>query len=108
MSKRFLPAQGETALFAEAKKDDYPEKLYELYKKHNAGQLRARNLMDYSVFQENFEKINLNWKNSKIVCMKFLDVIESSTKKEQNDFVNLLYLYGSSDTQQSSYFVKVY
>ena len=108
MRKRFLPTQGESALFLEAKQDDYPEKLYELYKKHNDGQLRARNLMDYSVFLENFHKTNLNWRNSKIVCMRFLDVIESSTKKEQNDFVNLLYLYGSSDTEQSSYFVKVY
>ena len=79
-----------------------------MYKKHNGGQLKTRNLMDYDVFLANYNNTNKNWKHSKIVCMKFLDVIQSATNTQQNDFVNLCYLYGSSDTEQSSYFVKVY
>ena len=39
--------------------------------------------------------------------MKFLDVLESSSKDKQDKFINLLYLYGSSDTEQSSYFIKI-
>ena len=92
MKKKFLPIQGEAILFAEAKQKDYPEKLYRMYKKHNDGQLKTKTLMDYSAFLNNFTTKNLNWRNSKIVCMKFLDVLEQASKKEQNVFINLLYL----------------
>ena len=64
-------------------------------------------LMGFEEFQVNLTNTNLNFKNSKIVCMRFLDVLESGIKKEQDEFINLLYLYGSSDTEQSSYFVKI-
>ena len=108
MKKKFLPTGGEDVLFRETRENDFPQKLYEMYKKHNGGQLKTRNLMDYDVFLDNYNNTNKNWKHSKIVCMKFLDVIQSATNTQQNDFVNLCYLYGSSDTEQSSYFVKVY
>jgi hypothetical protein len=110
MNKSFIPPGGEGVLFQETRKNDFPEKLYQMYKKHNDGQLKIRKVMDYDVFLKNYNNTNKNWKHSKIVCMKFLDVIlsTSSTKKQQNKFVNLCYLYGSSDTEQSSYFVKVY
>ena len=64
--------------------------------------------MEFGEFQEKFNtETNLNWKNSKIVCMKFLEVLESALKNKQDEFINLLYLYGSSDTEQSSYFIKI-
>ena len=107
LGEGFLPQAGESQLFLEARRDDYPEKLYELYKKHNAGQKMKVSLMGFEEFQVNLTNTNLNFKNSKIVCMRFLDVLESGIKKEQDEFINLLYLYGSSDTEQSSYFVKI-
>lgn len=103
----FLPAGGESVLFAETRRSDYPEKLYKLYSDHNSGQLIQKPLMTYDEFLSEFEKTSINWKNSKIVCMKFLEVLEKSSKIKQDDFINLLYLYGSSDTDQSSYFVKI-
>ena len=107
-SKEFLPQAGESQLFLEARKSDYPEKLYELYAKYNTGQIKKTTLLEYEDFLNKFNtETNLNWKNSKIVCMKFLDVLESASQSKQNDFINLLYLYGSSDTEQSSYFIKI-
>jgi hypothetical protein len=107
-SEEFLPQAGEAQLFLEARKNDYPEKLYKLYAKYNKGQIKKTPLMEYEDFLNKFNtETNLNWKNSKIVCMKFLDVLESAKKGKQNDFINLLYLYGSSDTEQSSYFIKI-
>ena len=108
LGEEFLPQAGEAQLFLEAKKSDYSEKLYDLYKKYNEGQKLDVPLMEFEEFQSKFDtETNLNWKNSKIVCMKFLDVLESSPKNKQDEFINLLYLYGSSDTEQSSYFIKI-
>jgi len=108
LGKEFLPQAGESQLVLEASKEDYPAKLYVLYKKYNAGQKVNVPLMEFSEFQDKFAaETNLNWRNSKIVCMKFLDVLESSPKNKQDEFINLLYLYGSSDTDQSSYFIKI-
>ena len=62
--------------------------------------------------QSMMEFINSLPKEQKDQLHELLNVLVyelfSSTNKEQNDLENLLYLYGASDTQQSSYFVKVY
>ena len=108
MSKTFLPTGGENTLFKEVDKLDFPQKLYEMYERHNTDQLTKKPLLSFADFMKEYKKTTINFKNSKIVCMKFLDVFNSATKKEKDDFVNLLYLYGSSDTEQSSYFVKIY
>ena len=63
LGKEFLPQAGESQLFLEASKDDYPEKLYVLYKKYNAGQRVNVPLMEFSEFQDKFAtETNLNWK----------------------------------------------
>ena len=49
-----------------------------------------------------------NFKNSKILCMNFLDAVMSGSGPQRNDFATALFRYASSDTDQSSYFVKLY
>jgi hypothetical protein len=49
-----------------------------------------------------------NFLNSKIICMKFLDIIMAGNSKDRNAFATELFRYASSDTDQSSYFVKLY
>ena len=44
---------------------------------------------------------------SKFMCMKMIDIMLSNTSK-LDDFTTDLFLYGASNTNQSSYFVKIY
>ena len=108
LGKKFLPTTGEDALFKETKNADFPKVLYDLYKKHNGGQISSSVLLSFEDFMKKYEKTTTAWRNSKIVCMKFLDVFDSASKAKKDELVNKLYLYGSSDTEQSSYFIKIY
>ena len=95
-------------MFKETKNADFPKVLYDLYKKHNGGQIASSVLLSFEDFMKKYEKTTTAWRNSKIVCMKFLDVFDSASKAKKDELVNKLYLYGSSDTEQSSYFIKIY
>ena len=46
--------------------------------------------------------------NSKMICMLFLDVLESGSAKKQHEIITKMFRYAQSDVDQSSYFVKVY
>jgi len=49
-----------------------------------------------------------NFKNSKIICINFLDAVYTGTATKRNQYATDLFRYASSDTDQSSYFVKLY
>ena len=108
LGEKFLPTTGESALFKETKSADFPKVLYDLYKKHSGGQITSSVLLSFEDFMKKYENTTTAWRNSKIVCMKFLDIFNSASTAEKDELVNKLYLYGSSDTDQSSYFVKIY
>jgi hypothetical protein len=44
---------------------------------------------------------------SKYMCMKMIDIMLSKPQK-LNDFATDIFLYGASNTNQSSYFLKIY
>ena len=44
---------------------------------------------------------------SKMMCLKFLDAFLSTKPTKRDVFITKLYLYAASNTEQSSYYVKI-
>ena len=86
----------------------FQEQLYELYKKYNSKSQPSKPLMDKPEFMNFVEESDYNFKNSKAICMQFVDVLMSSTVAKRNEFTTKMFRYAQSDTDQSSYFVKLY
>ena len=47
------------------------------------------------------------FKNSKAICIAFLDSVYSGQQKARNGLATAMFNYGSSATEQSSFFIKV-
>lgn len=86
----------------------YGNKLYEAYKKHNSNSSPMKPLIEKDEFMTRLETQEKNFTNSKIICTNFLDAVMSGTAQQRNAFATELFRYASSDTDQSSYFVKLY
>jgi hypothetical protein len=101
---------GEAQFLAESKTSNfkYNETIYELYKKHNKGGSPTKPEIPKDQFMALLSEQEPNFLNSKIICMKFLDIIMAGNSKDRNAFATELFRYASSDTDQSSYFVKLY
>ena len=87
---------------------DYQETLYKLYKKHNAASKPSKKILSEEDFYAELAEKDFKFKNSKLICMLFLDRLESASAKKQDEFTTKLFRYAQSDVDQSSYFVKVY
>ena len=100
----------EASFLAETKTTSYDlnNKLYDGYKKHRAGQNTPKPEMSKELFMAKLDEQDNNFKNSKIICLNFLDGVMSGTTKQRNKFATDLFRYASSDTDQSSYFIKLY
>jgi len=48
-----------------------------------------------------------NWRYSKYMCLKTLEILLSGSVEERNDFITQIWLYAASDTIQSSFFIKI-
>jgi len=86
----------------------FQEQLYELYKKYNSKSQPSKPLMEKPEFMTFMEESDYNFKNSKAICMQFVDILMSSTAAKRNEFTTKMFRYAQSDTDQSSYFVKLY
>ena len=86
----------------------YDKKLYEAYKRHRAGQTLSKPLMSEEEFMSVLSEQDDVFKNSKMLCMNFLDAVMSGSGPQRDEFATALFRYASSDTDQSSYFVKLY
>ena len=58
-------------------------------------------------FTSAFEESDYSFKFSKYLCLKMLEIMYSGTAKQREKFINLLYFYAASNTDQSSYFIKI-
>jgi len=87
---------------------DFDNTLYEAYKRHRLGQSTTKPELGKDEFIELLSKQDDNFKNSKILCMNFLDAVMSGSSIQRDNFATALFRYASSDTDQSSYFVKLY
>ena len=82
--------------------------LYEGYKRHNANSSPKVTEIPKQEFLATCSEQDSNFKNSKILCINFLDAVYAGTEQDRNKFATELFRYASSDTDQSSYFVKLY
>lgn len=87
---------------------NYNQKLYDAYKKHNKDSKPSQPEMTKDEFMSQVSSQSSNFTNSKIICLNFLDAVMSGTAQQRNEFATELFRYASSDTDQSSYFVKLY
>lgn len=90
------------------KSGEFQKMLFNLYKKYNGKSSPSKSLMSDKDFYKELGKKDYKFKNSKIICMLFLDVLYSGPKAKQDEFTTKMFRYAQSDVDQSSYFVKLY
>ncbi len=102
--------QAEKSFLAEATRnqDKLDEELYAGYKRHNKNSSPKVAEIPQNEFMDIVKKQDSNFKNSKILCINFLDAVYSGNDNGRNELATELFRYASSDTDQSSYFVKLY
>lgn len=116
--KKSLFRESETELASAVNSQQFWKEFYEMYvklfsnsayKKYNKSSMG-----DTKVSFEEFKKLATaraketeSFIISKFMCMKMIDIMLSNTSK-LDDFTTDLFLYGASNTNQSSYFVKIY
>ena len=58
-------------------------------------------------FTSAFDESTYSFKFSKYLGLKMLEIMYDGTDKQREKFINLLYFYAASNTDQSSYFIKI-
>lgn len=99
----FIKSEDEILKFVKTK-DFFPE-FYSLYKKHFDG-----NILPYEEFVMNANKKQSESKGylfSKYINMKFIDLFLSANPPTRNKIATDFIRYAASDTDQSSFFVKI-
>jgi hypothetical protein len=64
--------------------------------------------MEYDEFKEELMKQPQKFINSKLACLKLVEALNASTTKQRNEFMNAVMRYAASDTDQSSFYIKVH
>jgi hypothetical protein len=86
----------------------FQERMYELYEKHNSNSSPNKPLMKKEEFMVRLDNSDYKFKNSKMICLEFIDVLYSGNKLKRDEFTTKMFRYAQSDVDQSSYFVKLY
>ena len=89
------------------KKDDMTDYLWQGYNRHNKNSKPSKPLMSYEDFVTNLNQQDQGYKNSKAICIAFLDAVYSGQKGKRDNLATAMFNYGSSATDQSSYFIKI-
>ena len=88
------------------------KRMYELYKKYNDMSQPKQALLSEQDFMKKLSELpklkEYNFKNSKMICLEFLDVILSGTTSQRNQLATKMFRYAESNTDQSSYFIKLF
>ena len=90
------------------KSGKFQSRLYTLYKKYNSKSSPSQKLLTESEFVDKLMTMDYNFKNSKAICMEFLDVLYSGDRTKQDEFTTKMFRYAQSDVDQSCYFIKLY
>ena len=87
------------------------DKVFELYEKfynqQNTFQKADYPIIPKAEFIKTFNTKSSNFKSSKYMCMLFLETFYKGTPKQRNKVVTEMIRYAASNTDQSSYFIKV-
>lgn len=107
----YTPFKDEKTLLAWVRKNEnkeYRTRLFELYAKHNKNSNKKKELLSENEFYKSLGSKDFKFKNSKIICMEFLETLSKGSKAKKDDFITKMFRYAQSDVDQSSYFVKLY
>ena len=100
--------KNETSFLNKYKKDEKMfTYLWEGYQRHNKNSSPSKKLLTQKEFTEEYNKQDQGFKNSKALCIAFLDSVYSGQSSARNNLATALFNYGSSATDQSSYFIKI-
>ena len=87
------------------------DRIYDLYNKfynqQNTFQKAEFPIVPKPEFVKTFNTQSLNFRASKYMCMVFLETFYKGTPKQRNKVVTEMIRYAASNTDQSSYFIKV-
>ena len=84
------------------------QNFYDLYAKYNPLQAIFTQTLSLEEFTTKFnQKNSATFNMSKMMGLKFLDAFLSTKVNKRDEFITKLYLYAASNTDQSSYYVKI-
>jgi hypothetical protein len=64
--------------------------------------------MTFEEFNENVQSQPQKFINSKYACLMLVQALNASSQGDRNKFMNAIFRYASSDTDQSSFYIKVH
>ena len=67
----------------------------------------ANNPTDEQEFYKLLDAKDGNWRYSKYMCLKTLEILLSGSEAKRNEFITEIWLYAASNTNQSSFFIKI-
>ena len=67
----------------------------------------ANNPTDEQEFYKLLDAKDGNWRYSKYMCLKTLEILLSGSEAKRNEFITQIWLYAASNTNQSSFFIKI-
>jgi hypothetical protein len=86
---------------------NHAQEMYKLYVSLNSKQMVKKPVIPEAEFVAEWNKSTPNFRNSKSICLYFLQEFYRGKKSQQDDIVGRMFLYAASNTDQSSYFIKV-
>ena len=103
-------AKAEKPLYSKLTKDfinkngEVVENFYNQYVKYSKNPVNQKDFYKEVMIAE---KRNSGFISSKFLNMQLVDILESGTRKQRDELMTLIFLYASSNIDQSSYFIKV-
>jgi hypothetical protein len=86
---------------------NHAKEMYSIYKEMNSKQGVQKDLIPETEFINTWNKSTANFRNSKSICLYFLQQFFKANKTQKDEIVGKMFLYAASNTDQSSYFIKV-
>lgn len=102
--------QGESGLFSRVNinSQSFLKEFYELYKESNEKQMVRIETMSYKKFVEQLKKQDTKFLNSKYACLKLTSALIRTSSTRNKNFMTAIFRYASSDTDQSSFYIKIH
>jgi len=102
--------QGEIGLFSKVniKSQSFLDEFYELYKKSNKEQMARVETLEREEFIEQLKTQDSKFLNSKYACLKLTSALIRTTSSRKKKFMTAIFRYASSDTDQSSFYIKIH
>lgn len=90
------------------KNDAFLKEFYNMYIQANKKQLSPNDPLDEETFKDLCKKQQDKFLNSKYLCLLLAESLNASSSNQKNKFMDAMFRYASSDTDQSSYYIKVH